>query len=277
MNGPVLLTGASGFVGRQVLGPLRAAGVDLHSCGPVAPTDGTVTHYDLDLFDTEAGDALLADLRPTRILHLAWYVAHRLFWEAPENAAWRDLTFAFARSAAAHGVRRFVGIGTCAEYDLTVRPGAPRREDDPLAGTTYYGRIKIETFRGLEAIFAGAGVSFAWARLFHLWGPGEAPGRLVSELLACLARDEPFRLGAPHAVRDVASTVEIGRALAALLLGDLQGPVNIAGGVPRTLLEVCLEFAGPLGKTHLVDASSDGGRGDVLVADVTRARAAGIV
>lgn len=291
MSERVLVTGATGFVGRQVIGPLVDLGFEVHGVGRRMPSarssaPSTLTESPSpappmifrvgDLFDEDAVARLVDEIRPTRVLHLAWFVEHGLFWEAAENDLWCAATLRLGRICREAGVGRFVGVGTCAEYDLSHRPGEARREDDPLAATSAYGRAKIAAFRGLEGVFAGGATSFAWARLFHLYGPGEAVGRLVPSLLAALAAGERFRVGAPRALRDFSSTEAIGRRLARLVASDPTGAVNIASGRAVTIGDFAREIAMERGLTGLVDVAGEGGAGDVITADVRRARDAGI-
>lgn len=295
MRERVLVTGATGFVGRQVIGPLADLGFEVHGVGrrapcpaptgsqslspslPHSPSLGLpMAFHAVDLLDGSAGARLIEEIRPTRVLHLAWYVAHGVFWEAAENEAWVAATLRLGRICRAAGVARFVGVGTCAEYDLSHRPGAARREDDPLGATSAYGRAKIAAFRGLEGVFAGGETSFAWARLFHLFGPGEAAGRLVPSLLAALAAGESFRVGAPQAVRDFSSTEAMLTAPVSSLATSRASCRPIASGRAVTIGDFAREIAAERGGVDLVEAAGEGGAGDVITADVGRARRAGL-
>ena len=130
MSGRVLVTGASGFIGSRTLAPLRQAGFAVHSFGRTAPREPT-THHPGDLFDRAQVRAVLGSVAPTHILHCAWEVTHGTFWHDPRNLDWVAATLDLARAATDQGVTRFVGIGTCAEYDWSDGGLAPRREDDP--------------------------------------------------------------------------------------------------------------------------------------------------
>jgi nucleoside-diphosphate-sugar epimerase len=77
----VLVTGASGYVGRQVVEALRRRGHDVVA-GSSRPRDGAVA---ADLLAPGGAVALVAEAGAERLVHLAWYAEHGRFWTAPEN------------------------------------------------------------------------------------------------------------------------------------------------------------------------------------------------
>ncbi len=258
----VLLTGATGFVGRAVVAPLRTAGVQLRA----------VSSMDADLLDEGAARALLRDLRPTVVLHCAWYVTHGKFWSAPENADWLEGSTAFARAFAEIGGRRFVGIGSCAEYaDRDVADDLPWPETRVVAPATPYGRAKAE----LAARLASMPMQTAWARLFHMFGPGEHPDRLVPSVARALKDGREARCASGRPVRDFASTRFVGEALAALALSGVTGPVNIGSGQGRAIADVARFLGQAAGRPDLVRLGALPDRPEEvpqMVADVTRLR-----
>lgn len=118
MTKRVLVTGANGFVGRRVLGPLLARGFDVHAVGrsvppPVAGGGSAalisaedVTWHKADLLDTAQRRALMATVRASHLLHFAWYAEPGAFWAARENAAWVSATIGLVDEFAAAGGAR---------------------------------------------------------------------------------------------------------------------------------------------------------------------------
>ncbi|WP_237216178.1 NAD-dependent epimerase/dehydratase family protein [Falsiroseomonas oryziterrae] len=267
----VLLTGATGFVGRQVLASLLARGVALHAVSRGAPPAAPgVTWHRADLLAD--GVALIRDVRPTLLVHAAWFVEHGRFWTAPENAAWLEASEALARSFVEMGGRRFVGVGSCAEYAETdAADDQPWPETRRVAPATPYGQAKAE----LAARLARLPISVAWARLFHLFGPGEHPDRLVPSVTRALAAGREARIASGRPVRDVAPTHFVGEALAALALSEVTGPVNVASGEGRSIAEVARILASAAGRPDLLRLGALPDRpGEVpcMVADITRLR-----
>ena len=203
----VLVTGASGFVGRWAVASLVERGAETVAVSrrPVA-TSGAST-IACDLLDAAAARKLLADVKPDVVLHLAWTVEHGKFWTAPDNLDWASASLALMRAAADTGVRHFVGVGTCFEYAWPATGDCEERAT-PLAPTTLYAVAKDAVRRVGEE---WGGLPFAWARLFYLYGPeengmtgpvniasGEGPTiREIGEALARIAdRPDLLKIGA---------------------------------------------------------------------------------
>ena len=276
MTARVLVTGATGFVTRHALPALAGADVEVHAVARRAGTGAAgVTWHEADLLDGAATKVLVTAVRPTHVLHGAWFVEHGAFWSSPANADWVAATLALARAAGEAGCGRFVGVGTCVEYDWT--DGGPdlRAETDPVAPTHFYGVAKDATRKVLEGLGRETGMAVAWGRLFHLFGPGETPRRLVASLFAALRDGRPAELASGRPVRDFLCTVDAGRALAALCLSGVSGPVNVASGDGIAIADLARAIAALAGRPELLRLGArpdPAGEAPRMVADVSRLR-----
>ncbi|MFN6267569.1 MAG: NAD-dependent epimerase/dehydratase family protein [Alphaproteobacteria bacterium] len=251
----VLVTGATGFIGRHIPALLQARGYETHiTARSDLPQTAGITAHRVDLLRGDDAQRLIRDIRPDIIIHTAWYVAHGRFWTAPENTDWLEASTALAAYAAEAGARRFVGIGTCAEYATEAGDDAyPWPETRPIAPATPYGEAKAALARRLAEMAEGrARFGFAWARLFHLFGPGENPARLVPSIMLALreGREAPCASGRP--VRDFISTQNAAAAITALATSDVTGPVNIASGAPISIAAMARLIAQIVGRPDLL-------------------------
>ena len=270
----VLVTGASGFVGRAILAPLAALGFEVHGVTRGAPP-GPGWHQ-ADLLDEAAARHMLRALRPDILIHAAWSVEHGRFWTAPENAAWLEASTALFAHAAEAGTRRILGIGSCAEYaERAPGDGAPWPETRPVAPGTPYGQAKAALAARLAGLADRHGLSWAWARLFLLFGPGEPEARLVPSVMRALLAGREAACASGRPVRDVAATGYVGRALACLAATRTGGPVNIGAGEGRPIREV-VEIIGRLaGRPELIRLGAlpdRPGEAPHMVADIGRLR-----
>src|SRR5690349_1295712 len=86
----VLVTGASGFIGRHVLPWLTAQGYEVHIIDRrlrARKAPGIVAHA-ADLLANNGAAQVIAAVRPSHLLHLAWNVTPGQFWTAIDNLDW---------------------------------------------------------------------------------------------------------------------------------------------------------------------------------------------
>jgi protein O-GlcNAc transferase len=273
----VLVTGASGFLGRQTLGPLLDLSYEVHAVGNTV-TDPRARWYRADLLDQPSRRRLVAAVRPDALLHCAWMTRHGEYWTSPANLDWVAASLELARAAAEQGAHRILMVGSCAEYDWTSPLGRSWREDDPCRPASLYGIAKDALHRLMAAFATRAGIALVWARLFHLYGPHEAPTRFVSGLISALREGQPAETGPAGTVRDFMHVTDAGRALAHLLAGEARGAINVASGQPVTIGAIANFAARYSGRPDLLrERAPRAGEPAELTADTTRLRATGFV
>jgi nucleoside-diphosphate-sugar epimerase len=266
MADPVLLTGATGFVGRAVLAELVASGIPVHAVSRKRmPAQDSVSWHTADLLTPE-GRAAVAGLAP-RLIHCAWEVEHGLFWTSPANTLWHIASLDLVQRFRAAGGRQVIAIGSCAEYAALV-PG-PWNETRPIAPTTPYGQAKAALHEDLADL---CGESLIWARLFHLFGPGEDPRRFVPSLIAAFRENRPAHVRAADLIRDYASTAHVARCLVALLHTNGFGAFDIGSGSPKKLGDLAQIIALESNRTDLLHLTHVSGPEDPMqmAPDLTR-------
>jgi nucleoside-diphosphate-sugar epimerase len=248
----VLVTGASGFVGRHALAPLLAHGFEVHAVSrhPLPGAPAQVVQHGADMLDAAAAAALVERVRPSHLLHLAWTVTPGQFWRAPENLDWVAASLLLYRAFVQTGGQRVVVAGTCAEYDWS--HDVLDELATPCQPATLYGTAKHTLHQLLAAAARQDGVALAWGRLFFLYGPHEAPSRLVADVALSLLRGQPALCGDGTARRDFMAVQDVAGALVAVLAGNHVGPVNIASGECIPLRDVIFGVANAVGRPDLV-------------------------
>jgi nucleoside-diphosphate-sugar epimerase len=272
----VLVTGATGFVGRHAVADLVARGFDVHATYAHGrrPRDASVKWHHADLLQPHSAHRLMTSVRPAALLHLAWYAKHGLFWTGPENLAWVSASIALAQAFVATGGKRMVVAGTCAEYSWNDRkPLDERRTDrDP---STLYGASKDALHRILEAYARQAHLSLAWGRLFFLYGPQEHPRRFVTYVARALLNGDDALCTHGRQLRDFTHVDDAGRAFAALVDSCIEGPVNVGSGRKVSLREVAKTVERLVGSRAVVKLGAIAASPDeppVIVARVNRLR-----
>lgn len=251
----VLLTGATGFVGRATA-PLLAQGADeVHALSsqersrlPEPAPKGWHWHR-ADLLDAREVDALLDRVRPTHLLHLAWELPSD-FYTSTRNLHWMRATARLLARFQESGGERALLAGTCAEYDWSW--GYCTENQTPTRPETLYGQCKDIVRRIAFAHAEATGLSVCWARLFFLYGPGQPARTLVPSVIRGLLNGEPVACSAGEQIRDYLHVRDVASALAALLPSDVEGPVNVASGIPVRVREIVTAIANQLDGGELI-------------------------
>lgn len=250
------MTGGTGLLGRHAVSELIGRGYEVHTAG----RQGQVAHADviahkMDFMDHVSIRKVLWEVRPSHLLHCAWTTEHGAYWNSAANLDWMAGTLLLARNFAEAGGRRLVAIGTCAEYDwnaAALKSGPCDELSSRLEPHTFYGVIKDETRRTLEAYTALADISFAWARVFFPFGPGEDGRRLIPSIAERILRNETAPCTMGTQVRDFMAAVDVGQAMAAIVDCDVRGPINIGSGKPETIANIARHIAEYLGRPDLL-------------------------
>lgn len=267
----IVLTGATGFVGAHAIPALQARGFEIHALGRRPPA-AEIAHHPVDLLDAASVRDVLDAVRASHLLHLAWYAEPGLYWRSAVNLDWVAASLALVRAFREAGGVRAVAAGTCAEYAW-----GPERlcEDAPCAPATLYGAAKDGTRRILEAYAGETGLSYAWGRLFFLYGPGEKPGRLVGDAIQALAAGGRFGTSPGHQRRDFSHVADAARAFAALVDSSVVGPVNVGSGAAVPVRAILERIGHLTGRPDLIDFGARplaAGEPACIEADVTRLR-----
>jgi nucleoside-diphosphate-sugar epimerase len=248
----IVLTGASGFVGRQCLSPLVRHGYEIHAVQHQhrAPDIAQVQWHQVDLLDADEVSRFLKRIQPTHLLHCAWYAVPGKYWEAVENYRWVEASQHLFRSFVKLGGQRAVGVGSCAEYDWSFTRCL--EYSTPLNPATTYGTCKVQVGTFLEELGNKTGVTTAWGRLFFLYGPHERPERFVPSIINPILRGERARCSHGEHVRDYIYVKDAADALASLLASSVSGPVNIASGKAVALKQIAKTIGAKLGRPDLL-------------------------
>lgn len=276
-----LITGAAGFIAGHLAPVLRA-----RRGGPVIGADlqagarnGLQAAIAVDLRDPAASDALLAQVRPTRVFHLVGLLRGADEEVRVSNVeTTRHLLLSVQRHVPA---ARVVLLGSAAEYGAVPPERQPVRETEAGGETGAYGRAKREVF-ALARTAAGRGLRVTVVRPFNVIGPGMpeslVAGALIARLRAALRSDPPgtVTIGRTTAVRDFIAVADVVEGMLAAEEHGAPGEAyNLCTGVGHSITEVLdllLAHAGATIRVETDPALLRGDDVDRMIGDWSRAR-----
>jgi dTDP-6-deoxy-L-talose 4-dehydrogenase (NAD+) len=158
-------------------------------------------------------------------------------------------TITLAQAAVASGVRRFIGIGTCFEYDLSEGYLTTKT---PLSPSTPYAAAKASVYSTLSQWLPQKNVEFCWCRLFYLYGENEDQRRLVPYLRSKLAAGEIAELTSGKQIRDFLDVTKAGEMITKNALSNALGAINICSGIPITVRQLAENIAAEYNRQDLL-------------------------
>ncbi len=277
----IAITGATGFIGSAIA--RLAAGAGLRVTALVRASS------DLARLREVAGIALLpyrrldepavADgLRGNDVdamIHCAWRgVEGKDRNEAFQITENLPLTIQAAQVAAQAGLRRWIGVGSQAEYG---NPNCVVAEDFPVRPTTLYGKAKLAAGIAALGLCETAGVAAAWVRIFSAYGPGDSGGWFIPYVITELRAGRRPRLTRCEQAWDYLYVDDAARALLALLATASAGCFNLGSGRAVVLRSVVEMIRQELGTEVAADYGAVAYRPDQVMhleADISRLTAA---
>lgn len=292
----LLVTGASGFLGRHVVDAALAAGHEVvaavRSMPAEALPDGVEVADGMELTDAPTVDRAVRVAKPDAVIHLAGFAHVGWSFREPEKvmAVNADGTVGLLRAVASHAPGARVVLASTSE--VYGRSATPLRETDAFETTSPspYGASKQLMERGAAAVRDRGEVSTCIVRSFAHCGPGQAPAFALSNFARQVAearlagRDEiAMRTGRRTTVRDLSDARDAAQAYLAMAgagaagaagIDAFDGPVNIGAGIGRTTADLVAAVAHAAGVVvdHVEDPSLvRDGENPSIVADVSLA------
>jgi len=252
----VLITGASGFVGSHVARLLVAEGCEVHVLVRESSNRWRIQDilpsmylWQSDLVAFENVNTYLQEIKPELCIHLAWYAVPGKYLNSQENLDSIQASINLLSQLAELGCKRFVGIGTCFEYDLSLGYLSESSLTKPI---TLYAATKVALSTILQQFAQITEMEIAWIRLFYQYGPMEDERRLIPGIISSLLRDEVVKTTKGEQIRDFLHIEDVASAIWAVAKSNVSGVVNVGSGQPVTVGQILLELGNLLGKPDLV-------------------------
>ncbi len=267
----VLVTGANGFIGRHALNPLIEKNYTVHALyanhHPIYEHPRVYWHQ-VNLHDHSAVQKFLQTIQPSHLLHLAWFAKPNEYWTSPANLEWLHNSINLLNHFIDIKGKRAVFVGSCAEYDWQFQHCHEFKTT--CAPHTLYGSAKHALYLLASSLSKLNHLSFAWARLFYLFGAHEYKERLIPSAINHFLKNRVMTVKNKNQQRDFMYVGDVADALVSLLDSSVEGPVNIASGRVTSLGELIEQIANRLDKQSFIQYETQPIHNDILAADITR-------
>ena len=250
MKKKVLITGGTGFIGRNVVDELISRGWEVHSLvfPPFAPEKEGLIQYEMNLMDTDAVNKFLKEHNFENLIHLAWYVGPKCHVH-DLNLDWTLATLNLLKNFKENGGKRFAGAGTISEYEY--KYGYLLEDETPTSPKTLYGESKNSIYKIASVYCKQNGIEFKWPRIFNLYGPAEKSQRLMPSVINSCLKGEDVKVSDCLKFQDYLHVKDTACGIVDVFESDIEGAVNICSGKPvqlRAIVEKIAELTNFKGK-----------------------------
>ena len=254
----ILLTGATGYIGRKILDAIsnirpdsliRITTRNQDFINKYKNQKNLELIYTDDLFTESESSLLNLCSNVGYVIHAAWYVEPGKYLNDIKNIDCMAGTLRLAKAASMANVKKFIGLGTCFEYDIKEMLLSI---NSPTKPHTFYGHIKLNTFKILESMFVTSKVEFLWCRLFYIYGEGDDERRLSGYIESCIKKNQPAYLSHGMQIRDYLDVQKVAEKIVKHSFDSSVGVRNICSSIPISIGDLSRKIASSQNCEHLL-------------------------
>jgi nucleoside-diphosphate-sugar epimerase len=249
MQKKVIITGATGLIGKEAIEPLKKANFDIYALTISENNpDFNVKWINCNLFDKKNLQNVFAEIQPSHLLNFAWTTT--------DDYLTSDINFKFFQAGldllkffSDNGGKKAVFAGTCFEYKFK---NEPLRENDKTDPQTTYAKCKNDLRKNAELFCNQNNISFGWGRIFYVYGINEHKKRLTAHMIDSFKNSKEVVIKSGELIRDYMFSKDIAAAFVKFLDSEVNGIVNICTGNGITIADFATIVAKKLNGLNLL-------------------------
>ncbi len=233
----ILVTGATGFIGNYVIEQLLQKGYSVIATSSSLEKAKEATWYSqvkylpLDLKNLDDSiDYYTYFENPDAMIHLAWegLPNYKETFHVEENL---PRHYKFLKNLLRNGLKDITVSGTCLEYGMKEGCLTENIECKP---DNSYAIAKYELWKKLAQLANHSGFHFKWVRIFYIYGKGQSPKSLFSQLDNALETHEKvFNMSGGEQERDFLHVEKVAEYIIQIALQNkITGVINCCSGNP---------------------------------------------
>ncbi|MBQ3834893.1 MAG: NAD(P)-dependent oxidoreductase [Elusimicrobia bacterium] len=246
----VLVTGATGLIGKELIEPLKEAGFDIFAITIDKNNPDNCVHWiSGNLFDENSIKTVMEEVKPEYLLNMAWCTTGD-YLSSDTNYKFLRAGISLLKYFKDNGGKRAVFAGTCFEYKF--KDSSLKETDELDADKTVYTFCKNKLHEVAEFFCGMNNISFGYGRIFYVYGRNEDKTRLTGMIIDKLSRNEEVIIKSGKLYKDYMYAKDIAGAFVALLNSKVEGSVNICTGKAVSIKDFALEIGKQMGKENLI-------------------------
>ncbi len=207
LKGPVLITGASGFIGANLIHHFVKLGLTPHAVVRRRGNDWRIKSilnkirlHECDLTQEKKVNSLIQKISPKYIIHCASYGNYPAQTD-PQTMINTNImgTFHLVNACLKSGFKFFLNSGSSSEYGFQ---NMPANESIPPEPNSYYAWTKLSATMYCQYIARKMKAPISTFRFYSVYGPYEDPSRLIPTLIRCSFEKKSPSLVSPKIARD---------------------------------------------------------------------------
>jgi len=230
----VLITGSTGFIGRNLLPKLLADG---HAVLAVTSNQNKVqSMFGIESVDIHSylngfAKRAIQEFKPTAMVHLAW--SGLPDYSIENNKHNLQIGIDVIDAAVAFGVERFIGSGSCWEYGSL---SGPLKENMVPENVGDFGNAKISLANYmLERAQEVSGIG-NWLRLFYVFGEGQRERSVIPSVISSFQKEKTPELNDVNKALDFIHVEDVAEIITRVLSRSNESEIiNVGSGHPTSI------------------------------------------
>lgn len=241
----ILITGASGFVGQEVVKRFsknKKFNLFLVTRKKIKKTDNIKKIYKVkNLFSITEKRWLYLLNDIDIVLHLAWFAKPPNYLNSKKNFQSLYGTINLAKASKKKNIKRFLSAGTCFEYLFQNKKISVNSALDP---NSIYAASKLSCYFMLREIFKNSKIEFSWLRFFYIQGKNDYKEKLIPSIMYKLEKNQEVFLKTPYNVIDFLRVEKLSVYIEKIVnKKKLKQVYNLCSGKGKSIKDIAFNLA----------------------------------
>ena len=231
----ILVTGASGFIGRNLIKLINKKDHKICLIGRNLKKQSNLEIINSDIYNLNKSINKIIRFNPEILIHLAWTGYPDVGKKMSKKNLDGQKNF-FSNISKIKSLKKIIITGSCFEYGNLK---GECKESKKITKFNYFSRAKINLYKYVKKKFYRKS-KIIWLRLFYVYGKFQRKEALIPYLINNLKKNKKIELMEPFAARDFIHVNEICKSIIKFIDINLSGIYNLGSGKYFNPLEIAL-------------------------------------